>query len=280
MATKTMGVVDVTPDSFVGEIRTPEVDQALRRCRRLVEEGAEFLDIGGESTRPGAAPITVEEELRRVVPVIESITPELPNHVQVSIDTRHELVARSAVAAGAVVINDTSASLGPLAGELGVGFVAIHGRARPSTVPTGAGDDRMVEGVIESVVASALAAVEAGAGPVWIDPGIGLGTTNRQDLELLGCVDRLVRTGVPVLIGVSRKGTTGRIHAASDQGLTMSGLDLATLDPTPTDDRLEASLALATWCALLGVDVVRVHDVAPTVQAMKVVDARSPAQNR
>jgi len=275
-----MGVVDVAPDSFVGEIRTPEVDQALRRCRRLVEEGAEFLDIGGESTRPGAAPITVEEELRRVVPVIESITPELPNHVQVSIDTRHELVARSAVAAGAVVINDTSASLGPLAGELGVGFVATRGRARPSIVPTGAGDDRIVDGVIESVVAAASAAAEAGAGPVWIDPGIGLGTTNRQDLELLGCVDRLVRTGVPVLIGVSRKGTTGRIHAASDHGLTMTGVDLATLDPTPTDDRLEASLALATWCALLGVDVVRVHDVAPTVQAMKVVDARPSAQNR
>jgi dihydropteroate synthase len=274
MATKTMGVVNVTPDSFVGELRTPEVDTALERCRRLIDEGADIVDIGGESTRPGARPITIEEELRRVMPVIEAIGAERPDHVRLSIDTRHEPVARAAVAAGADIINDMSASLGAVAGELGVGFVAAHMQGTPATMQQDPRYHRVVDEVIEAMVATARAAADAGASSVWIDPGIGFGKNHRHNVELLAGIDRLVESGVPVLVGVSRKGMTGRIHTASDQGRTVAVDELSSVAPTPTDDRLEASLAIATWCALLGVDVVRVHDVAATVQAMKVVAAR------
>ena len=265
---QTMGVVNVTPDSFVGEVRTPSFDDAVARCRSLVTEGADILDIGGESTRPGATPIGVDEELRRVVPVIETIAPELPDGVRISIDTRHEAVARAAVAAGAAMINDMSASLGAVAGDLGVEFVAAHMQGTPDTMQDDPTYGDVVQDVLEAMVAAATEARDAGASRVWIDPGIGFGKTQAHNLALLANIDRFVASGFPVLIGVSRKGLIGRIHAASD-----AGADFDTVPPVPTDDRLEGSLAIAAWCALSGVDIVRVHDVEATVQAMKVAVA-------
>lgn len=267
-----MGVVNVTPDSFVGEVRTPGYDEAVGRCRQLVAEGADILDIGGESTRPGATPISIDEELGRVVPVIETIAPELPDGVRLSIDTRNEAVARAAVAAGAAMINDMSASLGGVAGELGVDFVAAHMQGTPDTMQQNPNYDDVVGEVLSDMVVAATAAKNAGARQVWIDPGIGFGKTQDHNLALLSHIDRFVASDFPVLIGVSRKGMIGRMHAASDAGAPFD-----TVAPVPTDDRLEGSLAIATWCALLGVDIVRVHDVAPTVQAMKVVAANQNA---
>jgi dihydropteroate synthase len=264
-----MGVVNVTPDSFVGEVRTPGLDESVERCRQLLSEGADILDIGGESTRPGATPITVDEELERVIPVIETIAPELPADVRLSIDTRNEAVARAAVAAGASMINDMSASLGPVAGELGTDFVAAHMQGTPATMQESPSYDDVVDEVLAEMVAAASAARDAGARQVWIDPGIGFGKNRAHNLALLSAIDRFVASDFPVLIGVSRKGFIGRIHAASDQGAPFDSVP-----PVPTDDRLEGSLAIAAWCALLGVDIVRVHDVAQTVQAMKVVAAR------
>lgn len=269
MACRTMGVVNVTPDSFVGEVRTPGLDEAVARCRALIDEGADLLDIGGESTRPGATPISVDEELARVIPVIEAIAPELPEGVAISIDTRNEAVARAAVAAGATMINDMSASLGAVAGELGVDFVAAHMQGTPDTMQENPNYDDVVGDVLAEMVEAATAARTAGARQVWIDPGIGFGKTQEHNLALLSNIDRFVASGFPVLIGVSRKGMIGRIHAASD-----AGVPFESVPPVPTDDRLEGSLAIAAWCALLGVDIVRVHDVAETVQAMKVVAAR------
>lgn len=265
----TMGVVNVTPDSFVGEVRTPGRAEAIARCRALIDEGADLLDIGGESTRPGATPISVEEELERVIPVIEAIAPDLPEDVRISIDTRNEAVARAAVVAGASMINDMSASLGLVAGELGVDFVAAHMQGTPETMQDAPNYDDVVDDILNEMVTAATAARDAGARQVWIDPGIGFGKTQEHNLALLSHIDRFVATDFPVLIGVSRKGMIGRIHAASD-----AGVEFDTVAPVPTDDRLEGSLAIAAWCALLGVDIVRVHDVASTVQAMKIVAAR------
>lgn len=268
----TMGVVNVTPDSFVGEVRTPGYDEAVVRCRQLLDEGADILDIGGESTRPGATPITVDQELARVIPVIETIAAELPDGVRISIDTRNEAVARDAVAAGAAMINDMSASLGNVAGELGVDFVAAHMQGTPATMQEHPDYGDVVDEVLSEMIAAATAAKAAGARQVWIDPGIGFGKTQPHNLALLGHIDRFVASGFPVLIGVSRKGLIGRLHGASD-----AGAEFDTVAPVPTDDRLEASLAIAVWCALLGVDIVRVHDVAQTVQAMKVAGASQNA---
>ncbi|MEM7093437.1 MAG: dihydropteroate synthase [Actinomycetota bacterium] len=266
---RVMGVVNVTPDSFVGEVRTPGRDEAVARCHALIEEGANILDVGGESTRPGATPIPIDEELRRVLPVIEAVMAELPAHVQMSIDTRHEAVARAAVGAGATIINDMSASLGLVAGELGVGFVAAHMQGTPDSMQDDPTYASVVDDVLSEMVRSAEAARQAGAHPVWIDPGIGFGKTHAHNLEILANIDRFAATDFPVLIGVSRKGMIGHLHAASDAGVA-----LGDVPPTPTDDRLEASIALAVWCALSGVEIVRVHDVAETVQAMQVAAAR------
>ncbi|MCL4119301.1 UNVERIFIED_CONTAM: hypothetical protein GTU68_001489 [Idotea baltica] len=246
-----MGVVNVTPDSFVGDVRTPTVQGAVERSLRLVAEGATILDIGGESTRPGSTSISLDEELARVMPVLHALMPQLPDGVRVSIDTMKEDVARSAVAEGVHIINDMSSSLGHVAGELRCGYVAAHMLETPATMQQAPTYDDVVIEILTEVTATAKLAREAGAPQVWIDPGIGFGKTIEHNLSLLANVDRFVATGFPVLVGVSRKGFIGRLHTASDTG-----------------DRLEASVALAVWSGALGVDVVRVHDVLATTQAL------------
>lgn len=261
--TKVMGVVNVTPDSFVGQVRTPTVDGAVNRCLALVEQGAAIIDIGGESTRPGSSSIALDEELNRVMPVIEALMPVLEPGVQVSIDTQKEAVARQAIAAGAHIINDMSSSLGHVAGELGVGYVAAHMLESPETMQHDPTYDDVIADILREVTAAGQQASDAGASTVWIDPGIGFGKTIEHNLTLLAHIDRFVATGFPVLVGVSRKGFIGRLHTAADTGVA-----LADATPTGTEDRLEASVAMAAWSAELGVDVVRVHDVAATSQAL------------
>lgn len=263
-----MGVVNVTPDSFVGEVRTPTVDGALARCHQLAAEGASIIDIGGESTRPGSSSIPLDEELARVMPVIEGLARELDSTVQISIDTQKEEVARAAVAAGAHIINDMSSRLGQVAGELGVGYVAAHMLESPETMQHNPSYVDVLADVLSEVAAAGQAALDAGASDVWIDPGIGFGKTIEHNLTLIAHVDRFVATGLPVLVGVSRKGFLGRLHTASDTGVA-----LTEATATGTEDRLEASVAMAAWSAALGVEMVRVHDVSATVQALKVVAA-------
>lgn len=265
-----MGVINVTPDSFVDDVRTPECADAVNRCRQLVDEGVHILDIGGESTRPGAEPVTIEAELERVLPVIEAIAPSLPASVKISVDTRNEPVARAAVAAGATIVNDMSATLGPVAAELEVGYVAGHMQGTPESMQQNPVYGDVVDDVLGSVVRAAADALNAGAREVWIDPGIGFGKTIEHNLEILAHVDRLVATGIPVLLGVSRKSVIGYLHGASDTRRTPGSAT-----PTGTDDRLEGSLAIAVWAAAMGVDVVRVHDVSETIQALQVVGARN-----
>ena len=251
-----MGVLNVTPDSFSDGGRYLDVARAVAHGEQLLAEGADIVDVGGESTRPGAAPVDADEECRRVLPVVEA----LAGRVRVSIDTSKAEVAHAAVAAGATLVNDVSASLAPVAAELGVGWVAMHRRGDPASMQDDPQYDDVVAEVRDQLVAWAEDARRLGVSEVWIDPGIGFGKTLDHNLALLGRLDALVSTGLPVVVGTSRKSSLGRLLAASDG-----------VDAVPVDDRLEGSIATATWAMAQGAAMVRVHDVRPTVQARAVV---------
>jgi dihydropteroate synthase len=250
-----MGILNVTPDSFSDGGSWFETGQAIARGLEMIAEGADIVDVGGESTRPGAVVVPVGEELRRVVPVIEALSPR----VRVSIDTTKEAVAEAAVAAGATLINDVSASLWPTAARCGVGWVAMHRAGTPTTMQDDPRYDDVVAEVRELLAERAARAAAAGVEEVWIDPGIGFGKTVDHNLELLAGLDALVATGHPVVVGTSRKAFLGRLAAGPD------GV------PAPVDDRLPGSLATATWALQQGAGMVRVHDVAATVQAALLV---------
>jgi dihydropteroate synthase len=271
-----MGVVNVTPDSFSDGGRWFDHASAIAHGLELVAEGADVIDVGGESTRPGADPVDTDEEQHRVLPVIEA----LASHGRVSVDTRHEETARAAVAAGATIINDVSAELHEVAADLGVGWVAMHMQGDPRTMQHAPTYDDVVMDVRDHLVARADAAVAAGVTELWIDPGFGFGKMLHHNLELLAHLDWFVATGFPVLIGLSRKTFLGRLLAASDAtanapalpGLVGVGVSDDTT-PVPTDDRIEGSLSGAVWAALQGVHMIRAHDVAPTVHALTLSGA-------
>jgi len=246
-----MGVLNVTPDSFSDGGRWIDPAAAIARGLAMADEGAALVDVGGESTRPGASPVPPDEEMRRVLPVVEAIS----CHAPVSIDTRKADVARAAVAAGATVINDVSAELWPVAAETGAGWVAMHMPADPSVMQRHAHYRDVVDDVLAYLCSRAEKARAAGVERIWIDPGIGFGKTARHNLVLLRHLRRFVDTGWPVLIGTSRKSFLAALAA------TPGG------EPPPPADRLEGSVATAAWAVLQGADMVRVHDVKPTVIA-------------
>jgi dihydropteroate synthase len=251
-----MGVLNVTPDSFSDGGRWFDHEAAIAHGLAMMASGADVVDVGGESTRPGAAPVDGAEERRRVVPVIEA----LARHGRVSVDTRKRGVAEAAVDAGATLINDVSATLMAVAAAAGVGWVAMHMRGDPQTMQALATYDDVVAETTRFLVDRATEARVRGVGEVWIDPGIGFAKTLTHNLELLARLDELVATGWPVLIGTSRKSFLGRL--ASPAGTP----------PAPVDDRLEGSLASAVWSVVHGARMVRVHDVAATVAALRIVE--------
>lgn len=253
-----MGVVNVTPDSFSDGGRFADHAAAIAHGRALAAEGADWVDVGGESTRPGAEPVAEAEELRRVVPVVEALAAD---GLRVSVDTRKPAVARAAVAAGASLLNDVGAHLGAVAAELGVAWAAMHAQGEPATMQRAPRYGDVVREVRDLLVARATSALAAGVPEVWIDPGIGFGKTSAHNLTLLARLDELVATGLPVLVGTSRKGFLGALLGRSD------GVEV----PVPVDDRLEGSLATATWAMACGARMVRVHDVRATVHAARVV---------
>jgi dihydropteroate synthase len=253
--TLVMGVLNVTPDSFSDGGLWLDPDAAINHGLEMIADGADIIDIGGESTRPGSAPVDTGEELRRVIPVIEALAPR----IRVSADTRKTAVAEAAVAAGATLINDVSASLWPVAADAQVGWVAMHMQGQPATMQLDPHYDDVVAEVRDFLVRAADRAERAGVAEIWIDPGIGFGKGLAHNLELLHHLDQLVATGRPVVVGTSRKSFLGRLAAAPGG------------PPTPVDDRLEGSLASAVWAMTQGVAMVRVHDVAPTAQAARIV---------
>tara|TARA_A100001037_G_C15097765_1_gene612389 strand:+ start:764 stop:1585 length:822 start_codon:yes stop_codon:yes gene_type:complete len=269
-----MGVLNVTPDSFSDGGLFVDRAAAVGHGRRMLSEGAAIIDVGGESTRPGAVPTEEEEEVARVVSVIEELAAEpavASGQARISIDTRRSTVARAAVAAGATIINDVGAGLAGVAAELGVGWVAMHMRGIPQTMQDQPAYDDVVAEVHHFLVERAKQATTAGVPEVWIDPGIGFGKTTTHNLLLMRNLDRLVCTGFSVLVGVSRKRFLGEITARSDSSATHRAIDE---EPAKVDDRREASVALATWSYQQGVAVVRAHDVRATVRAARLAVGR------
>jgi len=256
-----MGVLNVTPDSFSDGGRFLDPEAAVAHGLSMVAAGADVVDVGGESSRPGAQPVAEAEELARVIPVIETLAP----HVRVSIDTAKAAVAEAALAAGATVLNDISATLWPVAAHAGVGYVAMHMRGTPATMQDDPHYDDVVADVFGFLRQRGDEARQAGVEELWVDPGIGFGKTTAHNVRLLRHLPELVASGFPVVVGTSRKGFIGRLAPGPD------GV------PAGVDDRLPGSLATAVWAMLAGAAMVRVHDVAATVQAAVLVgDTRLP----
>ena len=263
-----MGVLNVTPDSFSDGGSWSDPDAAVRHGRQLLAEGADIVDVGGESTRPGAEPVDIDTELARVVPPIEALVGDVAAAgARLSVDTRHAEVARAALAAGATILNDVSASLERVAGDAGAGWVAMHMLGEPGTMQDAPHYDDVVGEVRAFLVTAAQRARDAGVDEVWVDPGIGFGKTFEHNWALLGALDHLVATGIPVAVGTSRKGFLGAVLAHAD------GTDAR---PGP-DDRLEGSITTACWAATMGAAMIRVHDVRATVAALDAaLTARGP----
>ncbi|HWA54087.1 MAG TPA: dihydropteroate synthase [Solirubrobacterales bacterium] len=253
-----MGVVNVTPDSFSDGGRYLDAQAAISHGEELLRDGAEILDVGGESTRPGAEPVGEAEELRRVVPVVEA----LAGKGVVSIDTSKAAVAAAAIYVGATMLNDVTALRGDaamagLCAERGVGVVLMHMPGNPRTMQ----DDPRYGDVVDDVKAFLAERVEyalaAGIAEkrIWLDPGIGFGKTLEHNLELLRRLGELRELGRPLVIGASRKSFIGKVDGSS------------------VEERIGGSLASAVLAAAEGADVLRVHDVAETAQALAVTSA-------
>ncbi|WP_244999760.1 dihydropteroate synthase [Brevundimonas nasdae] len=254
-----MGIVNVTPDSFSDGGRWATTERAVEQALRLAEQGVDVLDIGGESTRPGADPVTEGQEIDRVAPVIAAIRARWDGVI--SIDTMKPAVARAAVAAGAAMWNDVTAlthapDSAAVAAELGCDVVLMHMKGEPRTMQADPRYDDVVAEVAAYLNDRAQAAMAAGVARdrIWLDPGIGFGKTLAHNMALTAHLQTLTALGFPVLYAASRKRT------------------IQAIDPTATqaDDRLGGSLALALEGARRGARMVRVHDVRETVQALKV----------
>jgi dihydropteroate synthase len=254
---RVMGILNVTPDSFSDGGRSFRHEAAIARAGELVAEGADILDIGGESSRPGADPVSVDEELRRVLPVIEAIAAGMPR-LPISIDTAKPEVARRALEAGAWIVNDIGGLRDPamirVVASSDAGVVLMHMAGTPQTMQ----DDPRYGDVVDEVYAYLRRQVETaqlGGIPrdrIALDPGIGFGKTHAHNLELLRNTARFATLDHALLIGTSRKGFLGKITGR------------------PVDQRSAASVVSSLWAAIQGARVVRVHDVAPMSDAIKI----------
>jgi dihydropteroate synthase len=255
-----MGVVNVTPDSFSDGGKFLDADAAVAHALKLVAEGAEILDLGGESTRPGAEPVVETEELRRVLPVIQQLAGRV--NIPISIDTQKPAVARAALAAGASIVNDVAAhredgAMWREVAEFRAGYVCMHARNPPPTMPGNPACGDVVRDVVEFFRErlGRLNAADVTADQVVLDVGIGFGKTMEHNLQLLANLRSFTTMARPLLIGVSRKSFIGKLLGA---GLT---------------ERLSASLACACLAVESGAQIIRAHDVAETIQAVRMTEA-------
>lgn len=266
--TLVMGVLNVTPDSFSDGSRFSSLDKALEHAEQMIADGADVIDVGGESTRPGAVVVAPEDELERVIPIIKELSHR--STVPISVDTTKALVARAALDAGAAIVNDISAlrfdfHLADEAAQAGAGLVLMHSRGTPATMHRLPPAADIMEEVASSLRSSIAMAEKRGVKreSIVIDPGIGFGKTQEQNLELIAKLDQLVTAfaDFPLLIGTSRKSFLGRILADEDG------------NAAPVEERLHASLASITAAVLRGAHIVRVHDVKAVVETLRVADA-------
>jgi dihydropteroate synthase len=258
MNVRLMGVVNVTPDSFSDGGLYLDPSAAIAHGRALAAAGAAILDVGGESTRPGAAPVPPEEEVRRVEPVVAG----LAGVAEISIDTSKAAVAAAALDAGASIVNDVTAlrgdpAMASLVADRGAGLVLMHMAGEPRTMQVNPEYGDVVADVRDFLAARLKVAVAAGVDEsrIWLDPGIGFGKTDRHNFELLRGLPELATLGRPILLGTSRKSFIGRT------------------DGSETDDRLGGTIATSILAAAAGASVLRVHDVREMAQALKVASA-------
>jgi dihydropteroate synthase len=255
-----MGVVNVTPDSFFDGGVNEAAEDAVAAARRMVEEGAAIVDVGGESTRPGSEGVTVEEELSRVMPVLEALGSDVP----VSIDTAKAEVARRALKLGAEMVNDVTAfrwdpEMASVAAAAGAFVCLMHMRGEPRTMQVAPSYDDVVSDVAAFLEERMRFAVRAGIAEerICLDPGIGFGKTVEQNFELIRRLDEIAALGRPVMIGFSHKSSLGRVLG----------------DPEATTGPLSASLAAAVTAYERGATILRVHDVRETVEALAIARA-------
>lgn len=265
--TLVMGILNVTPDSFSDGGRYFEIEAALAHARRLVADGADIIDVGGESTRPGSESVGVEEELRRVLPVVKAIVEEFPR-VPVSVDTYRSRVAEACLAAGASIVNDISGfqeepEIAVVAARYGAGAVLMHRQGCPKEMQVNPHYEDVIPEIIDYLRTSVRIAEDAGCSleSLVIDPGIGFGKNFEHNLEVLRRLSELRALGLPILLGTSRKSFIGRI------------LDL------PPSERVEGTIATVVMAIAQGaVDIVRVHDVKEVARAIRVADTIARAR--
>ena len=264
-----MGILNVTPDSASATAASSFLlTQRLAHAEQMIAEGADIIDVGGESTRPGGEPVSVEDEIKRVVPVIEALVQR--TDTPISVDTTKSEVARAALDAGAAIVNDISALrfdfyVADAVARAGAGLVLMHSRGTPATMHRLPPVADIMHEVTHSLRASINMAERRGVKreSIVIDPGIGFGKSQEQNLELIAKLDQLIAAfpDYPLLIGTSRKSFIGRI-LADDSGT-----------PAPAEDRLHGTLATITAAILKGAHIVRVHDVKATVETIRVAES-------
>ena len=255
-----MGIVNVTPDSFSDGGAFLDTDSAVAHAIQLAGEGADLLDVGGESTRPGSEEVPADEELARVVPVVERLVHEVD--LPIGVDTRKAAVARAGLEAGAAIVNDVTAGADPdmfaLVRDAGAGMVLMHMRGEPKTMQADPHYDDVVTEVRDFLAGRVGAAVAAGVprSHLCVDPGIGFGKNLDHNLEILRAIGSFRELRTPVLVGASRKRFIGQLTGVEDPA-----------------DRMEGTAGAVAWCAAQGVDIVRVHDVLQMRRVVNVVDA-------
>ncbi len=258
-----MGIINITPDSFYENSRVRRVDEAVKRAIRFVSEGAKILDIGGQSTRPGSREIPLEEEMKRVIPAVEAISKSIPEDVIISVDTYRSRVAEEALKAGAHMVNDISGltfdrNMARVVRDYGAGIVIMHIRGTPEDMQ----NNPYYGDTILEVRKELLDRIEIAHRnrisdeQIIIDPGIGFGKRVYDNLIILKEIEQFIDMGYPVLVGHSRKSFIGKVL----------GIERA-------EDRLAGSLAVAVYCAMKGVHIIRTHDVLETRQAIDVLHA-------
>ena len=263
-----MGILNVTPDSFSDGGQFFTLDSALAHAEQMISEGADIIDVGGESTRPGGEPVSAEEEIKRVVPVIEALASR--TDTPISVDTTKSEVARAALDAGAAIVNDISALrfdfyVADAVARAGAGLVLMHSRGTPATMHRLPPVADIMQEVTHSLRASVNMAERRGVKreSIVIDPGIGFGKSQEQNLELIAKLDQLIAAfpDYPLLIGTSRKSFIGRILADE------------TGTPAPAEDRLHGTMATITAAILRGAHIVRVHDVKAAAETIRVTES-------
>ncbi|MBT5470386.1 MAG: dihydropteroate synthase [Nitrospina sp.] len=258
--TRLMGIVNLSSDSFYKDSRCYSTEDAMMLAEKMINEGADFLDIGAESSRPGSKPIAVEEELAKLIPVVSSLVKKI--NIPISVDTYKPAVAKEVLRAGAKIINDITGlqkypEMAEIISEFGAGVVVMHMQGNPESMQIDPTYKNVVEEVQEFLATSIKISKEAGIGPdqVAIDPGIGFGKTQKHNLTILQNLEKFACLEKPILLGISRKSFIGEILNR------------------PEEERLEGSLAASVLGVSKGVSIIRTHDVKATQKAVKVAEA-------